>query len=134
MASAVGEQRHFLVPYTVILGGRDYFKNMTFANREDYSQWQRRVDEIKDTIARINEDNPEDTATVPLSRETRNRLQSWVLLVTTLAADFGSNKVPLDIRNAMHDVQSHLSLPLTDFGPDVGATFDNRSRTFPDRP
>ena len=72
MASAVGEQRHFfLVPYTVILGGWDYFKNMAFASREDYSQWQRRVDEIKDTIARINEDNPEDPATVPLSRETR---------------------------------------------------------------
>ena len=76
MASAVGEQRHFLVPYTVVLNGRDYFKNMTFANREDYSQWQLRVDEIKDTIARINEDNPEDTATVPLSRETRDRLHS----------------------------------------------------------
>ena len=133
MPSTTGEKRH-LVVYTVIWGGREYFKNMTFASREDYSRWQHRRDEIKDTIGRINEDNPGDTALVPLSRETRNRLQSWVLLVTSFAADFGNHKVPFDIRSAMHDVQGHLSLPLMDFGPDVGGTFDDRSRSFPDQP
>ena len=133
MTSTSGDQRH-LVVYTVIWGGKEYFKNMTFATREDYTRWQHRADEIKYTMDRIKEDNPDNTASVPLSRETRNRLQSWVLLVTSFAADFGIHKVPFDIRNAMHDVQRHLSLPLMDFGPDLGGTFDNRSRTFPERP
>ena len=61
--------QHFLVPYTVVLGGRDYFKNMAFGSRDEYSEWQGRVDEIKETIARINEDNPQDTAIVPLPPE-----------------------------------------------------------------
>ena len=122
------------VTYTVIWHGRSYYKNMTFASREDYTRWQRNVDEIKETIARINQDNPEDPDLVPFSTATRNRLHSWVLLVTNLSLVFGRHKVPFDIRHAMHDVQGHLSLPLMDFGPDVGATFDAPNRIFPEAP
>ena len=125
MTSTTGEETYYSAVYTVFLGGRDYYKNLTFACREDYLRWQHRVDEIKETIRCINEAHDHDP---------RRRLQSWVLLVTNFVADFGGHKVPLDIRNVMHDVQRHLSLALMDFGPDVCGTFDIENRSFPARP
>ena len=105
---------------------------MTFASSDDLLEWKTKVEEIKATIAQINEDHPDDS--VPSSRESlRHRSESWVRLVEDFAANYGKHKVPQDIRNAMHEVQGYWMLPSMDFGPDNGV-FDAPDREGRPRP
>lgn len=123
----------FLVTYLTVMSGRSYYKNMTFASSEDYALWLQNADAIKLTIASINEDDPDSGSSV-MGDPIFNRLLNWVDMVSVFAANYGKHKVPIDIRNAMHEVQNHLSLPLMDFGPDVGAAFEKPNRIYPERP
>ena len=120
------EAQGYTATYGFDLNGRLYFKNMTFVSRDDYLQWLQRMGEIKDTITYINQNDGPGR-----SLETNNRLQNWLLLVSNFTAYFGNHKVPLDIRRGVHSVQGHLSIPLTDFGADVGGAFDHPPGTFP---
>ena len=115
--AAVPEDNLYQALYTTHVNGGDYYKRVSFANQSDYGRWIAMVSEIKETIAKINEDKDEGRAFV---RECNRRLRDWVQLVLDFASTYGKEKVPLDIRIAMHDVQGHLGMREFQFGPDLG--------------
>ena len=117
MSTIVTDESVFKGLYTTHVNGAVYHKLVIFANPAEYGRWLDMGTRIKSTIATINEDKDAGHA---LMRECNRRLDEWVELVLDFACTFGKEKVPLDIRIAMHDVQGHLGVREFQFGPDVG--------------
>ena len=114
------EEPTIQVTYSTLVGGRAYHKKLLFASDAAYTEWKTKAEGIKKIIARITLDYESDRCTM---ESLNDRLGSWVRLVDDFAATYGNHKVPLDIRNAMHDSQRNLDLTLMDFGPDTGGYF-----------
>ena len=104
------------VLYHTIVNG-PYYKVIAFASPAEYGEWAEMEGRIKARIAKINEDKDAGRALMP---ECNERLTLWLELVFSFALMFGKHKIPLDIRNACHEVQDHLEVEQYDFGPDVG--------------
>ena len=53
-----------------------------------------------------------------------NRLQAWLRNANNFVTKHGTDRVRIDIRSAIHDVQRRLSIAFTDFGDDANATYE----------
>ena len=117
MSSSAEEYAGVELTYSTLVGGRAYHKKLSFSTSHDFTEYKAASAKLKEHLARI---MLAYDAGRPLPD---GGLESWLPLVVDFTVKYGNPRVPLGIRNAVHDTQRCLGLPLTDFGPDTGGYF-----------
>ena len=78
MAAVPPEDNLYQALYTTHVNGGPYYKHVSFANQSDYGRWIAIVTEIKETIAKINQDKDEGRWPCMMCRVT------WVCVSSSL--------------------------------------------------
>lgn len=105
----------YLFRYQTVVHGVLYFKDIIFPNRENAIQFEREMMVIKNEVARINDvrDSVGRENYLELIRNWLHRCNQWI-------DQWGVQRVPVDIRDAVQSFQEVLQIPLTQFGHDSG--------------
>ena len=97
--------------------GRKYWKIITFPNINEMYTFVAECRQIKQEM---------DDIHFGLENQQMNVIdqapfQTWLQHCNIFIQNWGTSKIPEDIRLAIQDVQQNLNLPVTDFGDDTGA-------------
>ena len=87
-------------------GVRRHRRTCRFPNSTMADEWIEDVVRVKDTIEDINNDGNAGEARVPHYR-------NWLNLVDNFIIQWGRVMVPLDVREAVNDVEGQINHPLT---------------------
>ena len=94
--------------------GRSYVKDIIFNNRDDAMSWQGQMLELKNHVSHI----------VATGRREQLPWENWLKACYTWINQWGTPRVPIDIRSSITEAEKKFGLPPTMFGPDVGAFFE----------
>jgi len=102
--------------YMTHIDGKNYRLFLTFENDHHKDMWESAIRKIKHSNENIlsasNQGATDETIKVMAIH--------FLALCLNLHTTYGPERVPLDIRRAIHDFEDHLQLTRTDFGTDHG--------------
>lgn len=106
--------RQFATMYVSVVDGRDYQKMMKFESREESTDCFEQLELLKNLSSSNNGRGiPEP--------EYRRLAAVWLVKAYQFAERWTNERVPLDVRRAVHSTEDYLEREHRNFGDDVGA-------------